>query len=310
MLRSLVLATFAIALAPAVAIAADPTDLAFPFAPASGETLTWHVAERETAALGTRHEETVRWSETLTLAFGRALADGFEAQLTVGSVVAEAGTPDTLHYVLARAVADRPLDVIVDKRGFVREVSDWPAVKAAMQAALPALTDALSARTIAAGLDRLDGARVGTAVARPLFLESGAYGLAFRSDGSLAVYPNWQGSSAYVFPGRKVATRIVGRKDTQVFAQWSLTTEPAVAAEHVGSEVLSVLNAAAKGDTTLAESARTDSALIAVSGIDLGEQAAFAFDAASRQITEFRHRVTLGVGDFREEQEVLVDLVD
>ena len=304
-----VLSALVLTLAPAVAAAADATDLAFPFAAASGETLAWQVSESETATLGARHEETVRWSEKLTLAVGAALADGFEAKLTVSGVVAEAGTPATLHYVLARALAERPLDVVVDRGGFVREVRDWPAVRTALEAALPALTDAVTARSLAAVLDKLDAARAGAVVARPLLLASGAYALAFRSDGTVAFHPDWQGGSAYVFPGRQAASRIVGRKDSEVFAQYSLSTDPMIAAGHVGNELLAVLNAAAGGQTALADSARTDSALIGTDGVNLGEQAAFSFDAAIRRITQFKHRVSVGVGDFQRVQELQLDLI-
>jgi hypothetical protein len=290
-------------------LAAEAADVGFRFAPASGQTMSWLATESESASFGGKHAESVRWSEKLTLTFGRELPDGFEAKLTVSSVTPEVGTPDTLHYTLARAVADRPIDVIVDATGYVREVRNWGGVQADMVAALAGLGDAASAKLFGTLLGSLDAARAGAAVARPLLLQSAAYGLAFKSDGSTAEYPDWRGGSAYIFPGRKIATRLIGKKDALLFAEWSLTTDPKAAAEHVGGEVLSLLNAASQGDASLAEASRTASVLLATGGLDLGEEAGLVFDASVRRITRFQHRVRLNVGDFHKQQEVVVDLV-
>ncbi|HZP21096.1 MAG TPA: hypothetical protein VFB16_12915 [Bauldia sp.] len=285
-----------------------PPEAGFRFIAAEGQTMSWLVTEEESASLGGRYATSVRWSEHLTLTFDRDLGEGFEAKLTVSSVKPEPSSPlpDTLHFALAKAIEDKPLDVLVDRSGFIARVRNWPGVRGEMSARIASTSDPESVRLIGFLLDKLDDASAGNVVGRPLLLLSAAFSVPFRIDGSAAEYPDWQGGAAYMFPGRTIKTKILGKQDTKVAATWTFSTDPRNAADHIGNEVLSLLNAAARDQPMLRDVARTAASLLAAAGLELDEDGVVIYDASVRRIVSFQHRVRILVGEFNKEQKLVV----
>jgi hypothetical protein len=235
---------------------------------------------------------------------------GPAATIVTDNVRAEQGTPDGLHYILARAVEGMPVAVTFDPGGFVGEVKDWDGLREAVAARIPSLTDTATVTMIDGLLKLLDAGRSGGLIDRPFLLMSAIHNLPYRADLAAADFPDWQGGSAFIFPGRRISPQLLGRQGETVFGKWSIRTDPALAGRNLAAEVLPMLAAVAAADPSVADATRYASTLLTTQGLNLTEEGIFAYDVGKRRVTRFQHRLGIAVGEFRKDALLTVELAE
>ncbi|MGE4077265.1 MAG: hypothetical protein AB7F22_17040 [Reyranella sp.] len=284
----------------------QPTDtrLAFYFRPEPRSTIAYDVTEGEKSWGGAKLRSYLKWRHTLTLALGEPDGEVWPATLTISDIRIEEGEGSSLFLTLARIAEGRPRAVRLDRRGgFVQEVVDWPNVKAELKRALSTRISADEALLMPDVLDRLDVVRGANAFGPTLSLISGGYAMGMRPDGAPVTSENWQGGSAYVLPaGRTLTSRLAGYDRTSGIAavDWSIATDPAVAARHLGPEFRSLLAGGSGPDVARARS-ELEKAL-AGGAVALEENGQVAYEMRRRFITRYGSRLKIEVGPFRKER--------
>ena len=293
------------------ALGQTPDKLAFFFRPDPGSTIAYDVTEGETWSGGTSARSHVRWRHTLTLVLGEPDGDIWPATLTISDVRIEEGEGSPLRLTLQRIAAGRPMAVRLDRRGgFVEEVVEWPTVKAELKRTLRSRVSADDALLVPDILDRQDAIQGSGAIGSTLALISGGYAMGFRPDGSPVTVENWQGGSAYVLPsGRTLTSHLAGHdRATGVAAvDWSIATDPAVAARHLGPEFRSLLASGSGRDVATARS-ELDKAL-AGGTVTLEESGQVAYEMRRRFITRYGSKLKIQVGPFRKERGIFAQAV-
>jgi hypothetical protein len=253
----------------------------------------------------------LRWRHTLTLALGQPTETDYPATLTISGVAVEDGKGSSLHLDLARLAEGRSFAVRLDRRsGFVERVADWPSVKAELKGLLPTRLSARDAVLVPEILDRLDAVQGSTAIGRPLHLISGGYMMLFKPDGSPMTIPDWPGGAAYILPAGRTLTSKLGLHNpaTGMFGlEWSLATDGAAAARHLGPEFRSLL---AQGSGPDVRKARLELDKALGDGTILMEEGGrVMYENRRRVVVRYGSKLNLGVGPFRTERGVFAEIV-
>jgi hypothetical protein len=276
------------AAAPALAQSMD-TRLRFFFQPAPGSTLRYEVTEAERLSGGTPASSYLRWRHRVTLTLGEPQDAFWPATLTISGVTVEEGHGSSLHLTLARIAEGRPIPVRLDRRfGFVDGVVDWPAVKDELKQALRTRVSAEDALMVPSVLDQLDAVQGSTAVGRPLHLISGGYAMPFRPDGAPVTIEDWQGGSSYILPSGRRLTSTLGLYDREkglIGVDWSLATDAALAARHLGPTFRATIASGSGPD--VARARRELDTALAGGLVELKEQGQVAYERQRRVITRY-----------------------
>jgi hypothetical protein len=307
--RVFLAAGLALGVAPALAQAPDKP-LAFFFRPDSGSTIAYQVTEAETSSGGTDGRLYRRWRYTLTLALGEPDGEMWPATLTISDVTVQDGKDFPLYLIVARIAEGLPVAVRLDRRGgFVHEVVDWPTVKAKLKRALADRIPREDALHVPEILDRSDATHGSGVIGRALTLISGGYAMGFRPDSSPVTVQNWMGGSAYILPaGRTLTSHFAGHDPAKglIAVDWSIATDPATAARHIGPEIRSLLPGSSGRDVARARG-ELEKAL--AGGVTLKESGQVIYARQRRIISSYGSTLEIEVGPFRKERGILAELI-
>jgi hypothetical protein len=288
--------------------------LAFFFRPDPGSTMAYQVTEAEALSGGSDSRPSRRWRYTLTVALREPDGDTWPATVTISDVTVEDGktsSPYTyLYLTLARIAEGLPVAVRLDRRGgFVQDVVDWPTVKAKLKRALADRIPREEALLVSEILDRLDATQGSGVIGRVPTLISGGYAMGFRSDGSAMTYQDWVGGSAYIWPtGRTLSTHFTGQDRAKglLAVDWSIATDPAAAARHLGPELRSLLAGSSSPDVASARS-ELDKAL--AGGVTFKEHGQVIYSRSRRIVSTYSSTVEIEMGRFRKERAIVAELI-
>jgi hypothetical protein len=298
----------ALGVVPALGQAPDKP-LAVPFRPDSGSTIAYQVTEAE-ASSGPQGPLYQRWHYTLTLALGEPEGERWPAMLTISDVTVQDGKDFPLHLILARIAEGLPVAVRLDRRGgFVHEVVEWPAVKAKLKRALADRIPREDGPHVQEVLDRSDATQGSGVIGRALTLISGGYAMGIRPDGAPVTSQNWMGGSAYILPaGRTLTSHFAGYDQAKglVAVDWSIATDPAVAARHLGPELLSLLPDGSGRDVARA---RGELERALAGGVTLKESGQVIHSRQRRIVASYTSTLEIEMGPFRKERGILAELI-
>lgn len=284
----------------------------FYFRPEPRSTIAYQVTERELLSGGRGKHSERRWHYSLTVVLGQPSGDMWPATVTVSdvSVLNDKDSYPYLYLTLVQIAEGLPIAVRLDRFGFVDEVVDWPTVRTKLKRALADRVPREDALLVPEILDRADAAQGSGMIGRMLTLIGGGYTVTFRMDGSSLAVPNWVGGSAYVWPsGRTMTTEYRGQDAAKglMAVQWSIATDPAVAARHLGPELRSFLSGRSGQDVATARD-EIDKAL-ASGGVTLKENGEVLYSRSRRIISTYASMLEIELGRFRKEREVLAELI-
>lgn len=291
--------------------ASQPAAIHFSFAPQAERTISYRISDTLTSTVSGGETRKAVWSHRLEVEMGASDDTGTRALVTVRDVRLEHGEAG-VDYLLARAIEGVPLEVMFDRGGFIREVVGWQGIKTGLKRRLPATVGEDNAAMVAAILDRLDALHGATLVGRPLAIVSAAYGMSFRVDRGETEFDDWQGGSAYVFPGRTAKSHLIGtdgKNDRRVLAEWKFETDPAVAAAHLGPLFMELMPDMGSG-RDLADAQSMMRRWLAGGRIELDETGAALYDIDLRVVRNALSDVTITIGDLRREQRLMVRMED
>lgn len=279
-----------------------------PFYPPIGETLTYAATQRESTVHGP-HSLARAWRQTISITPTlEAPERHFRATLLVRDVRLDSGSEDDFLLAVARAIQDRPVEVRLSPNGFVSGAADWPGLKRHINAAVARFAPAAQARPLAALLDRLDEGDGFSVLARPLYLTAAGYTLRLRPDGEPHATPDYDGASAYIFPGRTARTQLkeIARAEGRLTMGWDIASDPRAAAREMAPMLREMMSVAAAGAASPGDVARARAELerTLAAGMSLREGGVLDYDVARRATRKASHRLELVAGDYRKETKV------